>query len=530
MTGCILEVVDVAPYGLFHPFGWEVDVGSDAGGAAAAMASMHESMHDRLQQTTIWGCTISLLFAVAESGGDEQARSTAMGMLAACRDTHEQFATWVAMAAARMRPEDFRPHYPRYFRYASRAESAVASVPGIYLRLHAAQAIARACMQSATLAGMIADGVGSLRLSQMDRSMRPDYRLSVLSKQLREFGWGELPAKGRADMSLEEFAEGDDPDWLEVNQAFYRRTEDLLNSAGLPTLELDSHLPYVAAAQRRAVSDAGGPIGLRSAGMSSSAADGDVKDTVIFSFESEKLSIGPKLQAEVLPRGTDPLEMLAGDSTHAHLFLVIRPAHRLALHYEPAPNLGPGHVAVLRRIVGDINERRAQLLDVSGHTPESLAALRVPLITSISMRSLADEPTAAQWRPLLSPQTSTVLCDLSPSAHIISWLDNPDHLLKFSIIGKQTRVGLVRCLLFALETHTGRSRLFLNVISRIFARSFDFWIAEHPRFGERAIRDDTLATGNDQLLDYTLAHLVAEERQFDFDAGDRPWVPASTSP
>jgi hypothetical protein len=529
-AGCILRVVDVAAHGLFHPFGWEVDVGSDASGAAAAMASMHESMHDRLQQTTIWGCTMSLLFAVAESSRDDQARSTAMGMLAACRDTHEQFATWVAMVAARMRPEDLQPQYPRYFRYANRAERAVASVPGIYLRLHAAQAIARACMQPSAIVGLIGDGVGLLRLPQMDRSMRPDYRLAVLSRRLAELGWGELPANGRADMSLEEFAEGDDPDWLEVNQWFHRRAEYLLNGAGLPTLELDSHVPYVVAAQRRAVSDAGGPIGLRIADMSSSAGDGDVKDTVMFSFESEKLSIGPKLQTEILPPGTDPLAMLAGDSAHAHLFLVIRPAHRLALHYEPAPKLGLGQVALLRRIVGDGDERRVQLLDVSGHTAESLTALQAPLIASISMRSLADEPTAARWRPLLKPQTSTVLCDLRPSAHIISWLDKPNHLLKFSIIGKRTHVGLVRCLLFVMETHTGRSRLFLNVISRIFARGFDFWIAEHPRFDGRAIRDDALATGNDQLLDYTLAHLVTEERQFDFDAGDRPWVQASTSP
>jgi hypothetical protein len=495
------------------------------------MASMHESMHDRLQHTTIWGCTISLLFAVADSTGDEQARFTAMGMLAACRNTHEQFATWVSMVTARMRPEELRSQYPLYFRYADRAERAVASVPGIYLQLHAAQAVARACMQPAGLAALIGgDGAGSLRLPQMDRSMRPDYRLATLTRQLAARGWGERPPNGRADMSLEEFTEYDDPHWLEVNQWFHRRAEHLLNSAGLPTLELDSHVPYVVAAQQRAVSDAGGPIGYSIKDTSSGTGDGDIKDVVMFSFESEALSIGPKLRHVMVPQDTDPLAMLAGDAAHAHLFLVIRPAHRLALHYEPAPQLAPGHVALLRRIAGDGEERRVQLLDVSGHTPESLTASGVPVITSISMRSLADEPTAARWRPLLRPQASTVLCDLRPSAHITSWLESPDHLLKFTIIGKQTHVGLVRCLLFAMETPTGRSRLFLNVISRIFARGFDLWIAEHPRFTGRAIRDDTLATDNDQLLDYTLAHLVAEERQFDFDAGDRPWEQASTSP
>jgi hypothetical protein len=527
---CILEDVDVAAHGLFHPFGWEVEVGSDAGGAVTAMASMHESMHDRLQQTTIWGCTISLLFAMAESSGDARAQSTAMGMLAACRDTHEQFATWVAMVTARMRPEELQPQYPRYFRYASRMERNVASIPGIYLRLHAAQAVARACMQPSALAALISDGVSSLTLPELDRSMRPDYRLAILSKRLAESGWGELPAHGRADLSLEEFAEGDDPHWLEVNQWFHQRAECLLTEAGLPTLELDSHVPYVVAAQQRAVSDAGGPIGLRLTDTSSTADDGDIKDTVMFSLESEKLTLGPKLPAEILPPGTDPLAMLAGDPDHAHLFLVIRPAHRLALHYEPAPQFGLPHVALLRRIIGDGDERRVQLLDVSEYTPESLTSLQVPVIASVSMRSLADEPTAARWRPLLRPQTSTVLCDLRPSGHIISWLDHPDYLVKFSIIGKRTHVGIVRCLLFVMETQSGRSRLFLNVISRIFARGFDFWIAEHPRFAGRAIRDDALATDNDQLLDYTLAHLVAEERQFDFDAGDRPWARPSTSP
>ncbi len=121
------------------------------------MASMHESMHDRLQHTTIWGCTISLLFAVAESSGDEQARSTAMDMLAACRDTHEQFATWVSMVTARMRPEELRSQYPLYFRYADRAERADTAVPGVYLQLHAAQAVGRACMQGNARIGLVKD-------------------------------------------------------------------------------------------------------------------------------------------------------------------------------------------------------------------------------------------------------------------------------------------------------------------------------------------------------------------------------------
>ncbi len=54
-------------------------------------------------------------------------------------------------------------------------------------------------------------------------------------------------------------------------------------------------------------------------------------------WRAGKLSIGPKLQTEILPRGTDPLAMLAGDSAHAHLFLAIRPAHRLALVCRRGP-------------------------------------------------------------------------------------------------------------------------------------------------------------------------------------------------
>jgi hypothetical protein len=249
-------------HGAFHPRGWHIETGSDAGSDMTAVASMHEAAHERLQHTTLWGWLIQLSFAYAEVTGDVSARTTATSMLAACRHVHEQFATFTSMITGSLDVDDLAGEYPVYAGHARRAQAVVSGFQSPYHQLHAIRAVARACMQPAHLAEKVtAGGLAGLTVAELDRSMRPDYRLSVLTRSLQKEGWGTVPAALAADVPLRQFAESGDGNFTAVDTWYYTRAARLLRDADLPTLDLDAHVPVVTALHRSLEIQTGSSLG-----------------------------------------------------------------------------------------------------------------------------------------------------------------------------------------------------------------------------------------------------------------------------
>lgn len=95
----------------------------------------------------------------------------------------------------------------------------------------------------------------------------------------------------------------------------------LLESADCPTLPYDGHRPYV-----QSIKEA---IGLLQ------ASDDIGSSTVaLMSVESETFVLEDPLPAVILPPGTSPAELAAGDDGRRHLFLAIRPRQRLLDQYR----------------------------------------------------------------------------------------------------------------------------------------------------------------------------------------------------
>lgn len=513
-------------HGAFHPRGWHIEVGSDAGSDMTAVASMHEAVHERLQHTTLWGWLIQLSFAYAQATGEDAPRATAVSMLAACRHVHEEFATFTSMITASLRPEDLEADYPAYAGHARRAQSAVAGIDSSYHQLHAIRAVARACMQPQRLAELVSvTGVPGLTMAAIDRSMRPDHRLSVLARSLRESGWGEPPTSIAADVPLRDFAELGDDNFTAVDGWYYDRAALLLRNAGMPTLGHDAQVPIVSALHRALEEQTGSSLGYFRAGEQS---EDDDLDVVISAHESETLSLRPPLPASVVPPDTPDEALTSGDDA-LHLFVALRPAARISAQYTLDHRWQAEQVAVLRTTAAVDGQRAVILKDVTGADPASLAALRVPLIVSASWRSTADEALMARWRPFMTQDNSTVLCDLSVSRHIISWVAAGDRQLRYTIAGFKTPWGLVRCLVFRMTNGaSGRSRLHLAVASRTYLRAFDLWVEEHPRFRGRAERSDDMLDEHQPLVEITLNHVLAEERLFGLDAGEQTWLRRTT--
>jgi hypothetical protein len=503
-----------SPHGIYHGRGWTVDVGADASAQTVTIASMHEAMHERLQVTTIYGCIVILLqrLAVLEPDGPWELRAATMQR--GCLDVHEQFATWMSAVPAAWDRERIGADFPRYLRHFDRAAQRLAAIANPYLAMHAMQAVARACMQPAGLAELAQADVAAITPSQLDRTMRPNYRLRVLDRLLAERGFGPITdyVGPSVDLSMSRFADDNDTEWDTLSAAAYEWCAVLLKNAGCPTLPYDGHLDSVRAATDAAVAYAGVPIGV--------AADAGIAlatvDVGLFAVESEQMTLGPPLPAFVHPPGTDLGVMLAGDAERAHLFLAIRPRGRLMAQYaiDDAALPARDHLAVLRCSTDDAVE----LLDVSDMAPAELANGRA-VVVSVSMRSLADEHIRSHWAGLLNRTQAAVLTDLRPSVHIPQWLEDPALRLRWTVFGAETPRGVIRILAFRLDGGEGMSsRLYLAPVSSLYASGFELWLDESPAVAGRADRDDTLTTG--ALVRFSLAHLTTEERHFDFHAGE----------
>lgn len=499
---------------MYHGRGWTVDVGADASALTVTIASMHEAMHERLQVTTIYGCVVILLqrLAVFEPAGLFKQRAATL--IRGSMDVHEQFATWMSAVPAEWDRERIGCEFPRYLRHFDRAVARLDPIANPYLAMHAMQAAARACMQSALLAELANADITAVAPPLLDRTMRPDHRLAVLDRLLITRGFGPVTeyTGPSVDLAMSRFADDNAPEWAELNAVAYDWCAMLLTDAGYPTLPYDGHLAAVRTATEAAIAHVGAPIGV--------AADTGVApasiDVGLFAVESEQMMLGPLLPAFVHRPGTDPDEMLAGDAERAHLFLAIRPRRRLMAQYDIDDSALPmrDHLAVLRCSTDD----GIELLDVSDMSPAELCEGRA-VIVSISMRSLADEQLRTHWSALLTRTQAAVLVDLRPSVHIPKWLADPALRLYWTVFGAETPYGTIRLLAFRLVHTDGTpSRLYLTPVSALYASGFELWLAESPAVAGRAERDDTLAAG--PLVRFSIAHLSTEEHHFDFHAGE----------
>ncbi|WP_426763048.1 hypothetical protein ACP3TD_11545 [Pseudarthrobacter sp. 1G09] len=492
--------------GVYHHRGWRVEVGEDAEAEEVLVASMHEAMHDRLQMTTIYGCTVVLLQERATRDRNEKALMQAMALQAGSTRVHEEYATWMSAIPAGWEVEILRRTFPLYARHLDRAQRRVQGLHGPYLAMHATQAVARACMQPADLTELLdrQDPV-TLTAGMLDHSMRPDVRLQRLERALSQHGWGPLKdwAGDATDLSPERFAEDADPGWGELNRAAYEWCSQLLESSGCPTLPYDGHRPYVDSL-RQAV------------GLPEASNDMPSSLVALMSVESETLVLGDPLPAIILPRGTPPAELAAGDDGRRHLFLAIRPRKALQDQYRlisgslsDAP-----HVAVLRRLRED---GAIEMLDVTELSPTEITNAGA-VVVSIAMSSLAQEAVQQHWKPLLGRHQAAVLCDLRPSANLRGWLRDSALALRYAIVGIETRVGMVRLLVFQIEHGTSASRIYMSPVSRLFSTGLLLWLNETQSLTGKTRHDDTL--GDLPLLRFSAAHILLEERTFSFTTGD----------
>lgn len=505
-----------APSGVYHGRGWTVDVGADAGAEAARVASMHEAMHERLQFTTIYGVLAEVHSALAAATADPVWIRKATAMTRGFQTVHEEFATWMSVTTFGWSMERLGVEFPNYRRHGRSAARRVAPLTNTYLAIHGVQAVARSAMQPAGLAARLTEhGLADVLATPLERVDLPDHRLHRLTRLLDAHGWGPL-LQTRSEYTLAEFAQGRDDEWDELNATAYTWCADLLRADGYPTLAYDGHRRFVRSLPDAAAQIAGKTVGL-SAGTDPGR-DTSTSETALFAVESETTIIGARFPA-VVHRDRDALAaMIAGDQRRRHLFLAIRPRQRLMDNYLlDEDGLAPSSDVAVIRCGGN---EAVELCDVTDDSPRDLLDLGVPIVVSASQCSLSNPAVWSQWGALLTRESCVVMVDLRLSQHLPRWLES-GLTLHYAFLTTETFCGPVTVFVFDLRDHAGeRSCLHIAVVTGLFAAALQLWLVEGPNITERVRPDATLS--EEPLLELVLAHVVTEERSFDFHAGGQP--------
>lgn len=498
--------------GRYHWGGWTVDL---SGEGAGRMASIHEAWHDRLQFTTIYGLLVQHLWSVGDATGDPRWNRRGDDLLLGAQRTHEEFASVMTEQTSAGLAGQLRAEYPLYARYADRARQR-AGAADEYVFLHRVNALYRACMQPEDAVGF-ARHLGELTAAAVPRQARPDHRLAVLTAAVRADGWNAGVQGQGPSRTIRDYADEGDAAWDQASRAAYDWCARLLREQGCPTLPYEGQLEHVEKMNQLAVAAAGGPVRLVPATAATDDREGDT-DVVMRAFESETVTFGTPVTWLVADAGTSLSDMVSGRGGGTHLFVCVRPVGRVPP--EAANGAGADMVLVRSTFRAKDGMLRCAALDVTEAGPDPVLAVGVPVITSISMRSLASKDLRDRWAPLLERHASTVLVDLSLARHLRLWLTGSAARARYGLGRYSARGREAVAIGLRVESPAGSSRLHLAVVSPSYAAAFEVWLAETPDVGAHATRDDSLLDENEPLITVTMGHLLAEEPRFDFKAGE----------
>lgn len=555
-----------------------IDWRIDATGPARSQATLHESLHADLNDSTGYG---ALLHAVAYLARHATTRDRYAPMLerleGRSRRTHESFATSLGILiqdpSLRSVPSesdhgkgrDLLEHYPDYRTYFQVGANLSRGFAGRFLRYHAITSALRYCMQSRLIERVVEKGLDSFDTDEMRWHEAPDERLRWVQRVATPSFWQETLASARAcaphltgwaALDDEETAARDgifsdsvqtahnpENDGLSdyVMRTFHEALDRALSPRNLSSLSFDGHIPLVPPLLDQAYrilppSESDGRI-LRARG------DETVDELAVRQFENERLFLSSDayeaylLRPSALP-SIDAATLASGDGEDRHVFVAVRLAHRMLEQYafSAADHAwlearGRSPVVAIRRSRLDADPEtgetgRRVVEHIVFEDPDELTRMvggappDVRWLCSFSMAAAGDDDWSARWYRALDACFRMVgLFDLSPFAHFDRW-NNQDafdvHIGRIDVqLAEEAHYA------FACLPDTGRSPVFLAPCSEIVASSVIHYVREVMAPAHRFVESDAFIRTRRWPLLVTLSHLFREERIFDFGAGHR---------
>lgn len=503
-----------AASGWFDGSSWWIR--THAGGdRASEYASAHESHHRQLHSSTTFGGLARIL---DELPGD-RARAVARDLKRACSRTHEAFSCWTPAHALGWTRAELVGVYEGYGTPFDEMQALVEGAGHPYLSLHAAHAVARACLQPPVADLVCAVGLEHVKLADFRASLQPDRRFQALlrrgiawnepigrlTERLADHeGWHEVLGNPRLTASaLRPELTGL---WEEVNREMFDAVAGQLRRLGYPTSDHDGQLEELAELSVEA-NRLGARYDLTRPRATAGAA------AVLRNIEAEGFTTGERLQASWRPAG--PLAGMVAGIEDPHLFLTLRPVRSLAPNYRgEGPSGWPTPAAVLRRTMArDDGELVVELMDVTDSFPANPADAPAPVVTCAALSLLAS-PLAQRFQRYLDARVSTVLVDLPLGVHLDVWLARPGARFRYVMMRTEAQGRVVPMLIAVLDGGDAQSHLLLRPLSHAAVGIHRAALAELDPTGASILWDPGVLDLHPELLELSLAHVVGEEVTF----------------
>lgn len=491
----------------------------------AQYASAHESHHLQLQNSSSYGALQRTLVELHATTNALSYREVAVALTNECRVVQEAFATWAPVLVLHWTHGELIEHFPAYGRSFLVFDRLLSGIELPYLRLHAAHAVARACMQSNVIAVALEHRLDEFHLSDVRSRDRPDHRFALLRRSGIEW-WHATNAVADAlaghpaselllsseRLTADHFLPAYSDAWELANRSLYDTVAGHLADRGYSTLAYDGHLAETPVLLAEAERLAGQKLRLQ---------PGDARRpersalASLRTAEAEGFTTGAPLRCRVMASSVSPAALVA-DYADPHTFVAIRPRTDLIRNYADASALANGAdlIAVLRRTVIDADgSPTVELLEFGSSSPQDLAAIG-PTIASVSLSCLGREFSS----PLdldFTPSTSTILVDVSLAAHLDLWLSHAGAEFHYAMLRTESFGRVVPCLIGRYgQPGEAWSHLLVRPLShagvQVHRAAFDELRAD----GMALVEDSDVFDGQRRLLELTLAHVVGEEVRF----------------
>lgn len=437
----LLTSSESRPEGAYNHATWDIQTRGEVDSDAALITSVHEAMHDHLNNSTAYGL---LLIVTAHLAREEVIDNSKLVQLVnACRNAHEIFATYSSLLIVSQETILFdviQQDYPAYSKYVHLAQFLLQGVDKNHLQYPIINSLIRVCFQNPALVQHLQQET----LFTLKPEDSPDHRLTLLSKYLnpeRLQTWltrfvetHASPEDARHfvevenDLSLiRSEAKGFDAMGQSLSDFVY---DEIKNdkSVGFAVMGFDDHLDFLddllAYANKLApMSEAVMPL----------IADKDYdKIDAVSQYESEAVVFNETpLPAVVIPFSEYPIKdwhkLLARVGEDAYLYIISRITERFVTQYQ----FSDEHKAWLLREHPDfvvtiaVKQKVDDVVSVVFvvlNEPNQLRALdkqQLPMMTNSSMFLTSDHAWEDVWHDAIAEVSShTLLFDLSPSTHL----------------------------------------------------------------------------------------------------------------
>ena len=439
--------------GRFNHLGWDMRAGGGKANWTSLVASLHETCHMDLNQSTAYGALLmAQAYLTRELGGAKQ-----MIRLSAltdhCRDCHEIYATLQSLMIARdagVTRETFVATYPYYRDWLEQGEALIANLTSRFTRMAALAAVIKGCFQTPALIRATDIGLNAFSAEGIPIELYPDERLKTLIPLLADDFLPKIidefldsPADKTAKALLIAAERDDDvtadqalaalefePFSKALSMLLETRIAELFETAGHASLNSIDYVAYCQPLLDQC--DALAPFKTATSTLRLPTAENGSDADALEAQLSETLIIGPSIPVNVvvfddLPR-TDWDRFISTHDDRETIFIASRTKERFEQQYDldavgnqSLEQIDEDYLVYMVKASARDGKRFVDicLFSKPGQIQVIDRILKKGILASISMLLLSDKDWQDRWHDIIATTaTQIILFDLSPLDHL----------------------------------------------------------------------------------------------------------------